>query len=133
MDCLTILASWILLNVRFIMFESTSSCLSHLQSHYTGPFPGLSISQKWLATHLKRSLSSQVNIPRVYASESNLFTRWTDPFRLIVHAKETTLKAYKMVWYHENKGILTCVHLVSERLFSYYVNGLSLGLDRRRS
>ena len=46
---------------------------------------------------LKGSLIIQINIPRVYASESSVFSRWTNAFRLIAHAKETTLKGYKMV------------------------------------
>jgi hypothetical protein len=45
----------------------------------------------------RNSANFQAHIPRVYVSDSTLFDRWTDMFRLIFRTEESISKGYRMV------------------------------------
>jgi hypothetical protein len=44
-----------------------------------------------------KAINEDVNVPRVYVSESSFIQRWTDKFRTVSRGQEAVSKGYRMV------------------------------------
>jgi len=53
-----------------------------------------------------KEINEDVNIPRVYVSESSFIQRWTDKFRSVSRGQEAVSKGYRMVHKFDRNSLI---------------------------